>query len=116
MQSWEHRKQFLRLTKEEERNITALQPLVADHIDELVRAFYRHLLTFPGTRKFLSNELISTRLLEAQKRYLLSLVTGPYDKAYEESRRQIGRVHARLGLTPEWYLGAYALYLHYSIH
>ncbi|NGZ98088.1 MAG: hypothetical protein CV089_18510 [Nitrospira sp. WS110] len=111
MQSWEHRKQFLRLTKEEERDITALQALVADHVDELVAAFYRHLLTFPGTRKFLTNELISTRLLEAQKRYLLSLVTGPYDETYEESRRQIGRVHARLGLTPEWYLGAYALYL-----
>ncbi|HSA86239.1 MAG TPA: protoglobin domain-containing protein [Nitrospira sp.] len=111
MQSWEHRKQFLCLSKEEERTITVLQPLVARHVDELVAAFYRHLLTFPGTRKFLSNELISTRLLEAQKRYLLSLVTGPYDKTYEESRRQIGRVHARLGLTPEWYLGAYALYL-----
>lgn len=111
MQSWEHRKQFLHLTKEEERDIIALQPLVRDHLDELVAAFYRHLLTFPGTRKFLTNELISTRLLEAQKRYLLSLVTGPYDETYEESRRQIGRVHARLGLTPEWYLGAYALYL-----
>ena len=111
MKSWEHRKQFLCLTKEEERNITALQPLLAEHVDELVAAFYRHLLTFPGTRKFLTDELISTRLLEAQKRYLLSLVTGPYDETYEESRRQIGRVHARLGLTPAWYLGAYALYL-----
>jgi signal transduction histidine kinase len=111
MQRWEYRKQFLRLTKEEERTITALQPLVAEHVDELVAAFYRHLLAFPETRKFLSNELISTRLLEAQKRYLLSMVTGPYDETYEESRRQIGRVHARLGLIPEWYLGAYALYL-----
>ena len=111
MQSWEHRKQFLRLTKEEERNIVVLQPLILNHINELVAVFYRHLLRFPETRKFLTNELISTRLLEAQKRYLLSLVTGPYDETYEESRRQIGRVHARLGLTPEWYLGAYALYL-----
>ncbi|MDK2742887.1 MAG: protoglobin domain-containing protein [Nitrospira sp. BO4] len=111
MHRWEHRKQFLCLTKEEERTITALQPLVAEHVDELVAAFYRHLLTFPGTRKFLSDDLISTRLLDAQKRYLLSMVTGPFDETYEESRRQIGRVHARIGLTPGWYLGAYALYL-----
>ena len=80
MHSWEHRKQFLRLTKAEERNVTALQPFIAEYVDDLVSAFYRHLLTFPGTRKFLSNELISARLLEAQKRYLLSLVTGPYDE------------------------------------
>ena len=108
---WENRKGFLRLTTEEEVALTTLQPIMAQHVDELVGAFYRHLLSFPETRRFLTDELISTRLLEAQKRYLLSLVAGPYDRAYEEGRRQIGRVHARLGLTPEWYFGAYALYL-----
>jgi signal transduction histidine kinase len=108
---WETRKAFLRLTKEEEVALTALQPIMAQHVDELVGAFYRHLLSFPDTRKFLTDELISTRLLEAQKRYLLSLVAGFYDRAYEDGRRRIGQVHARLGLTPEWYFGAYALYL-----
>jgi signal transduction histidine kinase len=108
---WEIRKGFLRLTKEEEVALTALQPLMAQHVDELVGAFYRHLLSFPDTRSFLTDELISTRLLEAQKRYLLSLVAGSYDRAYEEGRRKIGQVHARLGLIPEWYFGAYALYL-----
>jgi signal transduction histidine kinase len=108
---WETRKEFLRLTKDDEVALTALQPIMAEHVDELVEAFYRHLLSFPQTRKFLTDELISTRLLKAQKQYLLSLVAGSYDRAYEEGRRQIGQVHARLGLTPEWYLGAYALYL-----
>ena len=108
---WETRKEFLRLTKEEEVALTVLQPIMAQHVDELVGAFYRHLLSFPETRTFLTDELINTRLLEAQKRYLLSLVAGSYDEAYEEGRRRIGRVHARLGLTPEWYLGAYALYM-----
>jgi signal transduction histidine kinase len=108
---WETRKGFLRFTQEEEVALTALQPLMAQHVEELVGAFYRHLLSFPDTRKFLTDELISTRLLEAQKRYLLSLVTGPYDRTYEEGRRRIGQAHARLGLTPEWYFGAYALYL-----
>jgi len=111
MQDWELRKQFLRLSKAEELGLRTLQPLIVAHVDELVGAFYRHLLSFPGSRKFLTDELISTRLLEAQKRYLFSLVTGPYDLAYEESRRRIGQVHARLGLTPAWYMGAYALYL-----
>lgn len=108
---WEIRKAFLRLTKEEEVVLTALQPIMAEHVDELVEAFYRHLLSFRETSKFLTGDLISTRLKEAQKRYLLSLVTGPYDRAYEAGRRRIGQVHARLGLTPEWYCGAYALYL-----
>ena len=97
VEDWETRKGFLRLAREEEVALTALQPLMAQHVDELVRAFYRHLLSFPETRKFLTDELISNRLMEAQKRYLLSLVTGPYDRTYEERRRLIGQVHARLG-------------------
>lgn len=111
MDDWDTRKAFLRLTREEEVALSTLQPLMVQHVEELVAAFYHHLLSFPDTRTFLTDDLISTRLLEAQKRYLLSLVTGPYDRAYEEGRRRIGQVHARLGLTPEWYMGAYALYL-----
>jgi signal transduction histidine kinase len=84
---------------------------MAQHVDELVDTFYRHLLSFEDTRRLLTDELIATRLKDAQKRYLLSLVTGPYDRAYMEGRVKIGEVHDRIGLTPQWYLGAYALYL-----
>jgi PAS domain S-box-containing protein len=111
MQEWKGRKDFLLLTDDEEAALKTLQPLMARHVGELVDAFYRHLLGFAETRKLLSDELITTRLMEAQKRYLLSLVTGPYDKEYQEGRLKIGHVHERIGLTPQWYLGAYSLYL-----
>ena len=108
---WETRKEFLRLSKEEEDGLRLLQPLVIRHVDELVEAFYRHLMAFEETRRLLSDALIGIRLKKAQKEYLLSLVTGPYDLAYREGRVRIGEVHERIGLTPRWYLGAYALYL-----
>lgn len=111
MNDWPLRKEYLQLTEEEEAGLKALQPLMLRHVDELVTAFYRHLLRFEETRKLLSDELIATRLKEAQKRYLLSLVSGPYDEQYREDRLRIGLVHDRIGLTPQWYLGAYALYL-----
>ena len=108
---WKTRKEYLLLTEEDEAALKSLQPLMARHVDELVAAFYRHLLQFAETRRLLSDELIASRLKEAQKRYLLSLVTGPYDERYQEDRLRIGQVHDRIGLTPQWYLGAYALYL-----
>lgn len=111
MDDWNIRKEYLQLTAEEEAGLRSLQPLMTQHVDELVDAFYRHLLSFEDTRRLLTDELIATRLKEAQKRYLLSLVTGPYDRAYMEGRIKIGEVHERIGLTPQWYLGAYALYL-----
>ncbi|MDA2911481.1 protoglobin domain-containing protein [Nitrospiraceae bacterium AH_259_D15_M11_P09] len=111
MEAWEIRKDFLLFTAEEETALKSLQGLMKRHVDELVEAFYRHLMSFAETRRLLSDEMIKTRLMDAQKRYLLSLVTGPYDATYQEGRLQIGKVHERIGLTPQWYLGAYALYL-----
>ncbi|MER3425172.1 MAG: hypothetical protein C4293_20045, partial [Nitrospiraceae bacterium] len=102
---------FLLLTEEDEASLKLLRPLMDRYVEELVRAFYNHLLGFKETRKLLTDELITTRLKDAQKRYLLSLVTGPYDEQYRESRLKIGQAHERIGLTPQWYLGAYALYL-----
>jgi len=110
MDQWRSRKEFLRLSEEEEKALHAIKPLMARHVDELVDAFYRHLLAFAETRKLLSDELITTRLMHAQKRYLLSLVDGPYDEEYQQGRLTIGQVHERIGLTPQWYLGAYSLY------
>ena len=111
MSHWQVRKDYLSLTEEDETALKQLVPMMTQHAEGLVEAFYRHLLQFPETRKLLSDELIATRLKEAQKRYLLSLVTGPYDEAYRADRLKIGEVHNRIGLTPQWYLGAYALYL-----
>jgi PAS domain S-box-containing protein len=111
MSDWQIRKDYLLLTEDEEAALKSLQPMMARHVDELVDAFYRHLLQFPETRRLLSDELIATRLKDAQKRYLISLVTGPYDERYRDDRIRIGQVHDRIGLTPQWYLGAYALYL-----
>ena len=108
---WKTRKAFLLLTKEDEQGLKLLQPLMDRHVEDLVSAFYQHLLGFGETRKLLTDDLITTRLKDAQKSYLRSLVRGPYDEAYRDSRLKIGQVHDRIGLTPQWYLGAYSLYL-----
>ncbi len=105
------RKEYLRFTAEEEASLRKLQPLFEAHADEMVAAFYRHLLQFEETRRLLSDEIITNRLLAAQRKYLLELVGGDYGPEYQAGRLKIGQVHERIGLTPQWYLGAYSLYL-----
>ena len=78
--------------------------------DDLVAAFYRHLLSFPETQRLLRDPEVTKRLLTKQRQYLLSLAGPEIDAAYIETRRRIGEMHARVGLEPRWYLGAYALY------
>lgn len=101
---------YLGLTQDEIAVLGELRPNVEAAADNLVAAFYRHLLSFEGTRGFLADPEVKNRLLRSQREYLLSLFGTPVDDRYVEERIQIGRTHERIGLEPRWYLGAYTLY------
>src|SRR6185295_8649866 len=78
--------------------------------DGVVAAFYDHLLRFEALRPLLTDPRTVERLKHSQRAYLLSLVSGRYDEAYAQGRLEIGRVHERIGLEPQWYIGTYGLY------
>ncbi len=102
---------FLELGPDDLDRLVDLRPTLAARATELVDAFYHHLMAFPETATLLKDPATRERLLAQQRAYLLSLADDEIDEAHIERRRQIGRVHAEIGLEPSWYLGAYALYL-----
>jgi len=102
---------FFEYGEEEQELLAALRPLLEKRSGELVQAFYRHLLAFPETRKYLRDPEVTARLLIVQRKYLESLAGPEVDAAYIEQRRRIGEIHERVGIEPRWYLGAYALYV-----
>ena len=101
---------FLNLDAGELRLLASLRPDVEKRADTLVSAFYRHLLSFEETRGLLSDPAVKARLLKSQRAYLISLFGSDIDETYVAERLRIGEVHARIGLEPRWYLGAYTLY------
>ncbi|HHT9154730.1 MAG TPA: protoglobin domain-containing protein, partial [Candidatus Tripitaka sp. YC43] len=100
------RKCYTELTEEDVTLLREVRPIVIAHLDELVDAFYSHLLRFEETKKILKDEATVNRLKEAQKRYLTSLFSGEYGPEYVESRMRIGEIHYKIGLGIKWYLGA----------
>jgi signal transduction histidine kinase len=88
-----------------------LKPVLEKHADALVASFYRHLLSFPQTRRHLRDPEVARRLLDQQRRYLLSLAGPRVDEAYLRDRERIGEMHAERGIELRWYLGAYAFYV-----
>jgi signal transduction histidine kinase len=102
---------FLNLKDTDLVLLRELRPSVEEQADELVAAFYRHLLAFPATRRYLRDPEVKERLLGLQRQYLLSLTPPALDTAYFEERRRIGAAHERVGLELRWYIGAYSLYL-----
>jgi rsbT co-antagonist protein RsbR len=52
------------------------------------------------------------RVKRTQSAYFLGLFEGRLDRAYVADRVRVGTAHERIGLGPQWYLGAYRRYLH----
>ncbi len=102
---------FLSIDRDDLRRLAALRPLLEKHAESFVAAFYRHLLSFPATRRLLSDPEVKERLLRMQRVYLISLAVEEIDEDYVADRVRIGATHLRVGVNVSWYLGAYALYL-----
>lgn len=105
------RKHFLRLDADDEQALTLLHRALGDGLPSLVDDFYRHLLSYPQMRALLPEAQALERLKRAQLVYFQRLTEGKYDEAYGQDRERVGLAHARIGLPPGWYFGAYSFYL-----
>jgi signal transduction histidine kinase len=108
---FERRKEFVRLTAADHALLSDLREVFERHSDEVVDRFYEHLQSFDEVQPLLSDDGTVSRLKAFQQGYLVSLTGGEYGPEYVQERLAIGRVHSRIGLEPEWYLGTYGLYL-----
>jgi signal transduction histidine kinase len=106
------RKAYLEIGPEDERRLAQAHPVLSGHTREIIDRFYEYLLSHPHTRAMLSSPGLIDRLKELQVRYFRELTAGRYDLEYFENRLRVGQAHERVGLSPEWYLGAYDKYLH----
>lgn len=80
-------------------------------VDALVDELYNRIMLHPELRKMIETHSTIERLKETQRWYFLSLTDGNIDEAFIEKRLLIGGVHSKIGLTTQWYLGTYMLYL-----
>ncbi len=73
--------------------------------------FYVQLQNFDATRNLLTDPVLVQRLKNKQEAYFDRLIAGCYDLDYAKDRVNIGATHHRIGLKPQWYVGAYHYYL-----
>ena len=109
----ERRLQFLEFTPQDEALLLALHAEFARRGEHgfFVEKFYDHLLAFGPTRTLIADDATLARLKRTQGEYFERLTAGRYDLDYLLDRLRIGVVHERVGLKPQWYIGAYSKYL-----
>jgi len=105
------RRAFLEFTVDDATRLSAIHPFLSSLRSRFIDDFYRHLASFEETRRFLPDEAAVERLKKTQSDYFDSLTAGVYDTRYVHDRLKIGAVHQAIGLSPQWYLGAYVKYL-----
>jgi rsbT co-antagonist protein RsbR len=108
---WEHRKQFVGFTRQDEDILLELHLIARTYADEVMEELYSRWLRFDEVRRFFPDPIKLARVKELQKRYFVRLTSGEYGAAYLEDRLRIGRVHREVGLEPRWYIGAYSVYV-----
>jgi signal transduction histidine kinase len=106
------RKAYLEIQPADEERLRTAHGHLQVHAQAIIDRFYEYLLGHDHTRKMLSEPGLVEHLKVLQARYFEELTAGRYDLAYAENRVKVGLTHHRIGLSPEWYLGAYVKYLH----
>ncbi len=105
------RKRYLEITPLDEQRLLEAHPHLSSCAGEISERFYDYLLSHEHTRRMISAPGQIEHLKSLQSKYFAELTSGRYDIRYFENRLRVGQAHERIGVAPEWYLGAYNKYL-----
>lgn len=106
---------FIGITDEDLAQLKTMEPYFSEIADQVVDELYDHILKHPELRQIIEEHSTLERLKETQRWYYMSLVSGEIDEEFIEKRLFIGKVHSKIGLTPDWYLGTYMVYYNISV-
>jgi methyl-accepting chemotaxis protein len=107
---------FLGLDAPARSKLLSMQPLVRQAIGPALDTFYRKVKSTPETAKFFSDDSHIKGAKSRQASHWELISSGVLDEKYVEGVTTIGKVHARIGLEPRWYIAGYALVLEQLIH
>ena len=107
----EERLGFINVSGEALTAMTAHRDLIAHAVDRGLTAFYEKLVRTPEMAQFFPDGARMSAAKSLQGKHWARIASGAFDASYVEEVTRVGRVHARIGLEPRWYLGGYALIL-----
>lgn len=98
---------MIHLTEDDLRVLTGLQPLVCTEIEHIVSRFYQNITNQNNLLAIIETNSSVERLKQTLKQHIQEMFDGKVDADYVEKRKRIALIHAKIGLEPKWYMGAF---------
>ncbi len=92
-------------------SLRELRPLLERIMPGILDRFYARTRQQPALAALLADPSRMEAAKRAQASHWRRLVEGRFDDEYWASVRSIGLAHHRIGLSPDWYMGAYSFVL-----
>ncbi|MEM5493941.1 globin-coupled sensor protein [Hoeflea sp. AS16] len=102
---------FVGMGKAQLASLTARKAQVENLIGPALDRFYAQATSNPETARHFNDASHVGHAKQKQVEHWRTIMTGKFDQAYIDGVTRIGKVHARLGLEPQWYIGGYSLVL-----
>ncbi|MGB5512555.1 MAG: protoglobin domain-containing protein [Woeseiaceae bacterium] len=105
----EQRLRFLDIDQAVIENLRKAREILEPEFDRMLAVFYERISDEPQLKGLFPDDDSMARARSAQKNHWLnSLLAGDFTSAHFDRAELIGRAHARVGLTPNWYIGGYS--------
>ncbi|TPG68210.1 methyl-accepting chemotaxis protein [Brevibacillus laterosporus] len=98
---------MIRLSPEDLKIAKALQPIIATHIHDIAKTFYKTILSVPHLKQILTKHSTVERLAKSLEIHLLDMFAGHINDEFLHKRFKVAEVHVRIGLEPKWYIAAF---------
>ena len=102
---------FFRIGRDDFARFPGIAEALEKHAPAALDSLYDQIAATPDTAKFFTSRQGMQHAREKQIEHWAGMFRGQADQAYFRSAEVIGNVHARIGLEPGWYIGAYAAVL-----
>ncbi len=102
---------FVGMDKAQLEMLSSFKPLIAQAVGPALDRFYAQAKSNPETARHFRDASHIEHAKQKQVDHWGLIATGKFDHDYIDGVTRIGKVHAKLGLEPKWYIGGYSLIL-----
>ncbi|KMW60669.1 Methyl-accepting chemotaxis protein [Candidatus Rhodobacter oscarellae] len=109
LESLEDRLAFMSFDAKARGVLRDVKPVVEASLETALDRFYQAVRQNPELRDFFKDDAHMDQAKDLQMTHWQSILDAQFDDSYHQKVRTVGLTHARIGLKPKWYMGAYAL-------